>query len=314
MRQLKKILSIFVLICSSAIAYEDPDTFYYEPDDCCCYEDSCCTSSFWSFLASGYWFPNEPTLFKPLAADPRQICYSAGYRFDDQVLNKDIIDVSFGDTLAFYEWYNVGPCRGKLLLEVIGALWAVFSPRQESAPLINADYCGGAQLTYAIPDWQFRLRGYHISSHIGDEFLLMHPKFHRKNPSNEYIDLFASYDFNEDIRYYAGVGYIIRQDDSFKVSPFYAEGGMEVRLRSAFAVDARDQLYGTPLFAVNFRYSSDFKHHVDATYVLGYEWGQLYGMERRIRVFLEYHDGYSVEGQFRKFPTNYFSIRTSYGF
>lgn len=262
----------------------------------------------------GIWFPDEPPLMKPFMADPRQINFSVGWRFHDQVIHKKVIDVSFGDYLPMYEWFNVWPYNGRVLFEIVGAVWAVFSPCQELSPLVNADYYGGGQLTYAHSSWALRLRIFHISSHIGDEFLIMHPHFKRLNPSAEYVDVFISDYITDDIRLYAGIGWIAIQDDSFKCKPFYAEGGMEVRLRDVFGIDWCNMLYGTPFYAMHFRYNGEFKRHVDATYVLGYEWGQVYGSYRKIRVYVEYHDGYSLEGQFCKFPTNYLSFRTSYSY
>ncbi|MBA3958435.1 MAG: DUF1207 domain-containing protein [Parachlamydiaceae bacterium] len=265
---------------------------------------------------TGVWFAEQPALFKPLMADPRQICYSVGWRFDDQVLHKNVIDVSFGDSLSLYEWTNfqIGSWCGRLRVEVEGALWACFSPCQESAPLLNADYYGGIPITFACDGWAFRLRAFHISSHIGDEFLLSHPRFKRLNPSAEYLDFFASHDFTNDIRIYGGIGWIVRQDETFHCSPFYAAAGAEVRLQSMGNIDWCNMLYGVPIFGMHFRFSKDYKRHVDATYVLGYEWGKLTGLGRKVRAYLEYHDGYSTEGQFCQRPTNYLSFRTSYSY
>jgi hypothetical protein len=270
------------------------------------YED-CCD-------CGGVWIPEDPPLFRPFMADPRQITYSVGWRFDDNALTKNVIDVSYCDTFPIYRWCDVWPWGGQLQIELEGALWAVFDPCYESAPLINADYYVGIPITYAIDRWQFRLRGFHISSHIGDEFLLNHPNFDRRNPSAEYLDFFISHDLTEEIRLYGGLGFVVEQDPSFHFSPFYSALGAELRLLRLGFLDCRNVLYGCPIFGMHFRQSGDFHHHIDATYVLGYEIGKLCGLYRRLRVFLEYHDGYSVEGQFCKHAANYFSVRMTYGF
>lgn len=304
--------------------------------DCCdtdgCLEAGCCTSVHGETLLDcdywkkpiwcvedcgcvwGEWLPEDPVLFRQFMASPRQITYSAGWRFNDQVLVKNVIPVSFGDSIAFYRWHNVWPWCGELQIELEGAVWACFDPLHDSSPLMNADYYGGVPITYSIDNWQFRLRGYHISCHIGDEFLLNHPHFVRKNPSAEYVDFFVSHDLTSEIRLYAGLGYIIAQDESFHVHPFYTEMGAELRLLDLGFVDPCGRLYGAPILAMNLRTNKTFKNHIDMTYVLGYEWGKLCGQERRLRLFMEYHDGYSVEGQFCKFPTNYFAVRISYGY
>ena len=222
--------------------------------------------------------------------------------------------VSYGDTIAFYRWFYVGPCDGELQIELEGALWAIFDPLHNSSPLLNADYYVGIPITYAFDNWEFRLRGYHISCHIGDEFLLDHPGFDRRNASAEYIDFFASNDLTDQIRLYAGVTWVLAQDDEFRISPWTGEAGAEIRARGFGFTNYCNQVYGEPILAMHFRYRKDFKHHLDQTYVLGYEWGKLCGSCRKLRFYIEYHDGYSLEGQFQKCPTNYFSVRLSYGY
>jgi Protein of unknown function (DUF1207) len=264
----------------------------------------------------GVWLPEDPPLFRPFIADPRQVCYSIGWRFNDQALVQNVIDVSYGDTLPVYQWWDVWPWNGRMQVDIEGALWAVFSPLQESAPLINADYYVAIPITYAIQDWQFRLRVFHISSHIGDEFLINHlgRGFNRLNPSAEYLDFFVSNDFTEDIRLYGGLGYVMHYDETFPIGRFYAEWGLELRLRALQFVDNCKRIYGVPILGMDFQWRRDYKRHLNSTYVLGYEFGKLSGLQRRLRFFIEYHDGYSVEGQFCRYASNYLSIRASYGF
>lgn len=262
----------------------------------------------------GEWLPQNPILFRPFAADPRQVTYSAGWRFNDRALSKNIIPVSYGDILALYRWYNVWPWCGELQVEIEGALWAVFSPLHDDSPLLNSDYYVAIPITYAIPRWAFRLRASHVSSHLGDEFMVEHPHFHRKNPSAEYVDFYISHDFTDEIRIYSGLGYIVHQDKTFRFHRFYTATGFELRTYRFGFVDCCDRIYGTPFYAAEMRYRGDFKRHIDMTYVVGYEWGKLYGTEKRLRVFLEYHDGYSLEGQFQRRATNYLAILASYGY
>lgn len=262
----------------------------------------------------GEWFPDDPVIFRHFMADPRALVYSVAWRFNDTALNKNNIPVSYWDTCAFYRWYNVWPWCGWLQIELEGGLWAVFDPLTESSPLINADYYVGIPITYAIGPWAFRLRGYHISSHIGDEFLLNHPGFDRRNPSAEYLDFFTSWDFTDEIRFYSGLGYVVAQDDSFICKRFYAEGGAELRFVRLGWIDECKRLYGAPIFGMHFRYKGDFRNRIDSTFVLGYEWGKLECYDERLRLFLEYHDGYSVEGQFCRLKSTYLSIKMTYGY
>jgi hypothetical protein len=178
--------------------------------------------------------------------------------------------------------------------------------------LVNTDFYVGVPLTYARDAWSFRFRGYHISGHLGDEFLVNHPGFVRVNPSIEAIDLFASYQATDEIRIYAGQGVYVHSDPSFKWKPLYIEYGTEVRfLGSKFH---KQKLYGTCFIALNWRNLQQLDWNFDGTYLFGYEFSKLQGIGRKIRFFIEYHHGYSLEGQFAKERTRYFEYNLSYGF
>lgn len=283
---------------------------YLGPYDCL---DGDCSCAFGCGYY-GVWLPEDGLLFKPFVADPRQVTYSVGWRFNDQALTKNVIPVSFGDNLAMYRWCSVWPFGGQLQINIEGALWGVFDPLDESSPLLNADYYVGIPVSYAIGRWGWRIRFYHISSHIGDEFLIFHPGFDRRNPSAEYLDSHISYYITDEIRFYGGAGWIIQHDDSFASGNWYLEAGAELRLLGLGFYNSCQNLFGHPFMGMHFHFNNHYSRHIDNTYVVGYEWGKSCGNQRRVRAFLEYHDGYSVDGQFRKHACNYLSIRISYGY
>lgn len=286
----------------------------------------------------GIWLPEAPVLFQPFAADPREICYSLAWRLYDRALafecthhlhplpfqhrhrhsdvrGNNIVACSFGDQFPIYRFFNLWPrgC-GELQIDLQGALWAVFAPSHDFAPLINADYYVGVPISYAFGCWSFRLRGYHISCHIGDEFMVLKPDVHRRNPSSEFIDFFVSYYYAGQIRIYGGAGLAVTQDSTFKNGRAFVEGGTEVRPAFLRCYNARNRFYSVPLFAMHFAYRDRHNEHIDCTYILGYEWGKCSGWQHKTRVYLQYHDGYSLEGQFSNRPTKYFSIMMSYGY
>ncbi len=263
----------------------------------------------------GMWMPEDPVLFQPFAADPREIDYSVGLRWNDRVIAKTAIDISYGDTFPIYRFYQI-PCHipGQMQFELQGALWGVFDPFCEETALVNTDYYVGLVTTWRCNTWSARARFYHVSSHLGDEFLLEHPGYDRRNPSAEYVDLFISKYVTPDLRFYGGAGVIVHQDSSFVCKRFYAEGGFEVHFHQLGFVGIRNRVLVNPFFALHLRYSADFRHHVDQTYALGYEIQKLSGLYRRMRAYFEYHDGYSLEGQFCHKPTSYLSFRLSYGY
>lgn len=285
------------------------------PKSCCCEErglmdqDFAMQNNLW-----GIWLPEAPPLFRPFIADPRQVTYSVGWRYEKHLFNENIIPVSYGDILPIFRWVNIFQPGGQLDFGIEGALWAIFDPLHDSSPLVDADYYVGFPVSYSCGNWAFKLRGYHISTHIGDEFLLNHKHFHRKNPSIEAFDFFFSNQYSRNLRLYGGIGWVACQDDSYRVGRVYLQGGFEWRYFQWGYQDNCNRLYGVPFVALNLYYQSHFENNLNTTLAVGYEWGKESGLERRLRFFFEYHNGYAVEGQFSKHRSNYYAIRATYGY
>ncbi len=264
----------------------------------------------------GVWFPESTVLFQPLIANPRDPIYSIAYRWND-VLAKSQIAISLGDIFPIFRWFNVLPWHGDLQIDIGACVWADFDinpknhPHGEWAELITTDYILEIPLSYAINKWSYRLRVYHISSHLGDEFMCNQTDVLRVNPSFEALDFFVSFQATNGFRLYAGPGFILNSDNSYPMKTFYAEYGLEWRfmgLRYHY-----HRLYGAPFFAADFQNWQVNHYKLSTTLQLGYEWSKLQGAGRKVRLFGEYHNGYS-EGQFFKLHTTYYAIRLSWGF
>ena len=256
----------------------------------------------------GVWLPQSTVLYPTQIANPRQICFSGGTRLQDRVAGKIATAVTFGDQFPVYRWAGVS--GGDLQLEVEGGAFAVFDMHKRDFPLVNSDWYGGLPLTYARGPWSYRLRIYHISSHVGDEFLESHDGFCRKNKSFEALDISADYQVAKNLRFYTVLGSVIHSDSEMSMKRAYFEYGFEARgPRSDFK-----QLFGQPFFAVHMQNWQENHFALDFTYALGYEWGKIHGVGRKVRAFLEYHQGFSPDGQFSRVRTKYIGFRFSYGF
>jgi len=259
---------------------------------------------------TGIWLPTSTVLFPTMVANPRQISFSVGQRFRDTVGTQRASAVSFGDQLPMYRWCNMWKWHGDLQLELEGGVFALFNHTRPSSPLLNADYYVGIPLSYAVGPYAFRLRLYHISSHLGDELKSVHRHVHRRNKSFEAIDFFSSYFITNQIRVYGGLGIICHSDSEMRLKPFYVQYGAEIRVaRHNFT-----QLYGEPFLAMHFENAETHNWNFDSTFAIGYEWGKIQGFGRKLRAFIEYHEGYSPEGQFYKKRTDYLAFRLAYGF
>lgn len=266
---------------------------------------------------SGTWFPQMTVLFQPLVASPREITNSIGYRIGDEVVGNRVVPVSLGDIFTVYRWHHV-VYGGDLELGLTSGIWSVFNidggtPNiAEGTELVNTDFFFGIVMNYANDRWSSRFRLYHISSHLGDEFLVNNPGYDRVNPSLEAIDIFVSYQATFGLRVYVGPGVIFHWDESYKLKPMYIQYGLEYRFLGTRFL--QQKLYGTVFAGAhgqNYQYQ-DWGY--DGTYVLGYEWSKLQGIGRKMRVYVQYHHGYSQEGQFSREKSSYISYLLSYGF
>lgn len=264
----------------------------------------------------GIWFPQMTELFQPLVADPRNVTYILGYRAGDEVIGVKTANISLGDDFAIYRWVDA-IYHGDVQIGIEAGIWSVFNlqPNPDIAggtELVNTDFYVGIPITYAKDKWSFRLRAYHISGHLGDEYIINHPTVKRVNPSNEYVDLAVSYQATEAIRVYAMPGAIVHSDPSYKWQPMYIQYGTEARfLGYKFYYQ---KVHGTLFLAMHWRNFQQLDWNFDGTYRFGYEVSKLQGIGRKLRLFVGYHHGYSLEGQFAKERTHYWEFDLNYGF
>ncbi len=259
----------------------------------------------------GIWLPiNQNRLFEPIIADPRQPQYSAAYRVGDEVVHHVAAAVSMGDELPIYRWCNVLPWHGEMQIGLEGCIWAVFDMDTDTHNLVNADYYCGIPVTYAFDNWSFRARLYHISSHLGDEFMVSNPDILRYNPSIEALDLYAAYTWGENIRLYAGVGDYFISDRSFRQRPLYFIYGAEVKF--LWWEDLYHQLAWKPFLAIFLQNKEMDDWILDQTYAVGMEVGNVWGWGRKLRVMIEYHDGFCQEGQLQRNRDSYGQFKIQY--
>ncbi len=93
-------------------------------------------------------------------------------------------------------------------VDLEGAVFPRLDPQAFSTPLISSDYRFGIPVTYGNGQWQFKTGYYHISAHLGDEYLLfVNPAANRINFVRDGIVFGAGYFFTPAFRLYGEVGY-----------------------------------------------------------------------------------------------------------
>ena len=152
-------------------------------------------------------------VFCPLLADPKgQRSFVSYIRETDDEGDRDIGSVGISDAFALLRVGGSKPGNG-FQVGISGSVFAQFDLDINSYDLLNADYIVGLPITMRSGAFSARLRLYHQSSHLGDEFLLREedPTFVRENISFESAEMLLSLDGGP-VRVYGGGEYLLRRD------------------------------------------------------------------------------------------------------
>lgn len=251
-------------------------------------------------------------LYPAQLANPRQVVFAGGIRFRDSISGRVSSPVTFGMQFPVYRWVNVTLLSktGSLQFDIEGAVFGIFNQTRRDNTLVNTEYYVGIPFTFAHDYLAHRVRLYHVSSHLGDEYLKIHKHLKRINKSYEAFDYSLSYFLTKAIRLYAGPGIIMHSDSEMHLKPLYVQYGMDVH----FNKHVWTEHYVRPFLSIHFENAQDTKWRMDATFAIGYEFGRIEKLGRKARVTLEYHNGLTDEGQFSRKRDDYIQLRLTYGF
>ena len=248
--------------------------------------------------ARGYVPLPRGDVFCPLLADPKGVRSFVSYlRGDADEFAEEVGSVGIADVFGLLRFGGRRPGNG-VQLSLAGGVFAQFDLGTSSYDLINADYTIGLPLTLRVGGTSARLRVYHQSSHLGDEFLLRSEHPERENLSFESLELLLSQDVAV-LRVYAGGEYFLNRNPE-SLPRKLAHGGVELRPPAALR-------FGT-LGAVRFVAAGDAKAvedddewDVGVSARAGFEIGRARegGVpSRRWSLLFEFYDGPSPYGQF----------------
>ena len=183
------------------------------------------------FLTAGtaraeYVFLPRGNLFTPLLADPKEPRFSANYLYTRYAPRETKgASVSAGGEIGILRDADK-PENPQWQFGVSGGGFCEFDLDSPSTDLINTDYSIGFPMTFRQGKASVRLRPYHQSSHMGDEFLLR-SGIPRMNYSFNSVETLFSIE-EDTVRLYAGGEYLAwRNPDTLKRN--LARGGIEAR-------------------------------------------------------------------------------------
>ncbi|MGQ0809907.1 MAG: DUF1207 domain-containing protein [Nitrospiraceae bacterium] len=237
-------------------------------------------------------FP-ENDVFRPLLADLKQPQFFASYqaaRVHDTNQSFNIGNVAFGENFGLVGRRN--GCDG-WQVGLLGGVFAQFNLSDNE--LINADYVIGVPVSWRSGLVSARVRVFHQSSHLGDQFLLANPEIKRISLSFEEAEAIVSLDAPGGWgRLYAGGGYLVHKVPA-TLDPIKVQWGLELR-GPAFRSPILD-LRMTPIMGADFKTFEELKWSINTNVAGGLEWHRS-GRFRRFRLLVNYYHGFNPYGQF----------------
>lgn len=174
-------------------------------------------------------------------------------------------------------------------IDLEGAALARVNPAMASAPLEATDYRIGIQWTRRTGPVAYKAGYYHISSHVGDEYLILNPGFVRINYVRDSLVFGVTRDVTPDAQVYGEIGYALG-----------ADGGAEpLEFQFGAQYNPLDDtgLRGAPFAAVNVHLRQEVDFGGGINVMAGWRWR---GAEsgRLLRIGLQYYNGKSIQYSF----------------
>jgi len=246
--------------------------------------------------------PNH-SLFQPLIADPKWPRFTVAYQyyFKDRGL-KHAFAPNFGAGFPLYRIVNIG-YNYEWEIGIQAGLFGLMDIGTKTSALINADYFIGVPITYRAGLWSSLIRFYHISSHLGDEFMLTKEgkKIKRINLSYEGIDTLISYNWNN-LRVYGGGGYIVHKEPSY-VKPLKLQFGTEYYSPNTFM---NGKL--RPIMGIDIKTEEQGKWYPGVSCKAGVQLESATLISNKVQLMLEFYSGKSFHGQFYRDKIRYIGI------
>ncbi len=159
---------------------------------------------------------------------------------------------------------------------------------EEHCDMASADFRAGAPLTYRRGIWETKFGYYHLSSHLGDEYMLRHKDRVRINYSRDALVFGMAMCPGRDWRLYGEVAWA-----------FYNAGGSqpwEFQFGASYAPANPTGFRGAPFMAVNGHLHQEVNFGGNLTVQAGWAWRGDTG--RLFRMGLHYLNGKSDQAQF----------------
>lgn len=253
-----------------------PDRSHYDPG----WSNGSYTENTWQILPSGL-------LYRSYLAGEKESRISAAWmkNTDDEV----VWETTLGARVGLLRYGTPGAVRPSgWQLDIEGAALPRILPNEESSPLVATDYRFGILSTWAFDRWRIKSGYYHLSAHVGDEYLILYPAFKRLNYVRDSTIFGVTYDLTEAWQTYAEIGYAFNAEDGAK--PLELQYGLQYS-------PLETSLRGAPFAAINGHTRQDFGYITSVNVQAGWQWR---GAESQHlwRMGLQYYSGPALQYEF----------------
>jgi len=167
-------------------------------------------------------FANAKEVFRPLLADPREI--QLALRMVTPVGHKNLGEIAVGDYFGLYRWAL--PWKDSFLQwSVAGGVFSRFDLVALEKDNQVLDYSANMPVDLRIGKYSLRLMPFHISSHLGDDYIKRTGILPQKYTFDSFKTLLAVEPCHA-LRIYGGYNYIIR-NESVARGRISVQGGAE---------------------------------------------------------------------------------------
>ncbi|MBX3442054.1 MAG: DUF1207 domain-containing protein [Planctomyces sp.] len=159
---------------------------------------------------------------------------------------------------------------------------------EEESDLEAADFRFGILSTWRMGPTAVKAGYYHLSSHIGDEYLIKNPGFQRLNYVRDSAIIGISHDLTDAVTVYGEFGYAFNGED----------GAKPIELQYGIQYNPPDFGWpGGPFAGINGHTREDFGWITSVNVVGGWQWRSRKS-NRSLRLGMQYYDGPAMQWEF----------------
>lgn len=200
-----------------------------------------------------------------------------------------LLDSTLGGRFGIFRYVDAtpGPFKRGIQADVEGSAQVRLDMDFEH-DVRSVDFRAGVPIAVSFGRFQTRFGYYHLSSHVGDEFLIRYPTFDRENYSRDVLFLGAAYWLSTETRVYGEAGWAFYSD---VCEPWEFVTGIESAPRTPTG------LRGAPFYAINGHLREEVDFGGSVTVQAGWAWRSSHNTGL-LRTGLHYFNGKSNQFSF----------------